>query len=69
MANGHGTLITSSDGQGNVKVEVYDTGGDKSYSTGKQEAIVASGVKVNKGDKVSTAWDDRSKSVVVNGIL
>lgn len=69
MANGHGTLLSGSDGQGNVRIDVQDTAGSKNYSTGTQSAVVSSGVKVNSGDKVSTAWDEKSKSVVVNGVL
>jgi hypothetical protein len=69
MANGHGTLITGSDGTGDVKVEVIDNGGSKFYKPGVQKAKVSEGIKASEGSKVSCDWDDRAGCVVVNKVF
>ncbi len=68
MANGHGTLLTGSDGQGNVRVDVQDNGGNKHYTKGSQTAINKTGEKAEAGVTVSVDWSDSSKSLVVTGV-
>ena len=67
MANGHGTLISGSDGQGNVKVDVKDNGGSKYYKTGTQAAL-AEGFKAKEGTAVKVDWDEKKQAVRVVGM-
>ena len=69
MGNGHGTIITGSEGQGNVKVEVKDNGGSSYYKAGTtQTAIVAKGVSVKENSAVSLDWDKAKNAITVTGV-
>lgn len=69
MGYGHGTIITGSAGEGNVKVQVEDNGGSKYYSANTTvTATLQSGVTASKNAKATLEWDEKKNGVVVTGL-
>ena len=69
MGYGHGTIITGSAGEGNVKVQVEDNGGSKYYSANTtMSASLGSGVKAKENAKATLEWDEKKNGLVVTGL-
>jgi hypothetical protein len=65
---GHGTIITSTQGQDDCSIYVDYNEGSGYYDTGTQDAVNKTGGTVNQGDVVDVDWSSKKNELQITRV-